>query len=171
MNYTCSRANEVLPVQQHYVDKHFYHHLFILTPLQVDGQSLEGFSNVEAVEVLRKTQSVVRLKVARQCDGAAPGDVDQEQEEPMVTMEEQEVAMEEPDLPPVAPADYPPPEGMLPPPEGIVMLGTTLDETADDDMFGKSGKTIEIMYTISCPISLHVRAAILFFNHEERFLG
>lgn len=37
----------------------------VFITLQVDGQSLEGFSNHQAVEVLRNTGQVVRLKLAR----------------------------------------------------------------------------------------------------------
>ncbi len=33
--------------------------------IEVDGQSLEGYNNHQAVEVLRNTTSVVRLKLAR----------------------------------------------------------------------------------------------------------
>lgn len=38
--------------------------------LQVDGQPLQGFSNIQAVDVLRNTGQEVNLKVARYQHGA-----------------------------------------------------------------------------------------------------
>ena len=38
--------------------------------VQVDGQPLQGFSNHDAVEVLRNTGQVVNLKLARYQHGA-----------------------------------------------------------------------------------------------------
>ena len=39
--------------------------MMVTAVVQVDGVSLEGFSNEEAVDVLRRTGQVTRLKLAR----------------------------------------------------------------------------------------------------------
>ena len=70
------------------------------------------------MEVLRKTQSVVHLKLARHKESALNQDS---------AIAVQEITEEE--SPPVAPADYPPPGGQL-------LLGATPGET-DDVTYGK----------------------------------
>lgn len=40
--------------------------------LQVDGVNLENKTNLEAVEVLKKTGSIVKMKLARPRNGALP---------------------------------------------------------------------------------------------------
>jgi len=39
--------------------------MMVMMTVQVDGVSLEGFSNEEAVDVLRRTGQVTRLRLAR----------------------------------------------------------------------------------------------------------
>ena len=43
---------------------------YVSSIVQVDGQPLQGFSNHDAVEVLRNTGQVVNLKLARYQHGA-----------------------------------------------------------------------------------------------------
>jgi len=44
--------------------------MMTICAIQVDGVSLEGFSNEQAVDVLRCTGQVTRLKLARHCYGS-----------------------------------------------------------------------------------------------------
>ncbi|XP_033636742.1 multiple PDZ domain protein-like isoform X3 [Asterias rubens] len=89
--------------------------------IEVDGQSLDGFTNVEAVDMLRNTGSVVHVKLARHPEGTLDiSNVNMEQlSEEMVRSEHiqpTQVETEE-EAQPLAPAAYPPPGGILEPVE------------------------------------------------------
>ncbi|XP_022092287.1 multiple PDZ domain protein-like isoform X2 [Acanthaster planci] len=110
--------------------------------IEVDGQSLEGFTNIEAVDLLRNTGSIVHIKLARH----PPGTLDisnVSMDHPSIAaasvaegpVEPQHIDNEE-EAPPIAPPAYPPPAG-------VILMDSQKAETPKGPFEGKLDPEVE----------------------------